>query len=62
MGGENRLYTPGQKAPNNGVYIEIGETNNMVKDPQQIELRAGQAFPECTNQNRKWSRKPKPHH
>jgi len=62
MGGENRQFTPGQKAPNNGIYIEIGETGGMVKDPKQIELRAGEQFPECSNQNRKWSREPKPHH
>ncbi|TLS37824.1 YjzC family protein [Pseudalkalibacillus caeni] len=62
MGGENRQYNPGQKVPNNGVYIEIGETGSMVQDPQQVELKAGEHFPECSNHNRKWSRKPKPHH
>jgi len=28
--GQNRHFTPGQKAPNNGVYIEIGETGSNV--------------------------------
>lgn len=29
--GQNRHFRPGQKAPNNGIYIEIGETGSNVK-------------------------------
>ena len=28
--GQNRQFTPGQKAPNNGMYLEIGETGSNV--------------------------------
>lgn len=52
-------FRPGDKAPNNGVYIEIGETGSSVKDPQQIELNAGETFPDTTNQNRVWKNKRK---
>ena len=50
--GESRQFRAGQKAPNNGVYIEIGETGGNVNDPQKVELNAGDTFPENTNHNR----------
>jgi hypothetical protein len=53
--GQSRQFTPGQKAPNNGVYIEIGETGSNVMNPKRIKLKAGDAFPENSNHNRKWS-------
>ena len=28
--GQNRQFGAGQKAPNNGIYIEIGETGAML--------------------------------
>lgn len=58
--GQNRQFHPGQKAPNNGTYIEIGETGSMVKHPRQVQLEAGQEFPETTNENRLWKLKQKP--
>lgn len=58
--GQSRQFRPGDKAPNNGVYIEIGETGSMVMDPKQMKLEAGDDFPETTNQNRLWTYKPKP--
>lgn len=58
--GQNRHFTPGQKAPNNGVYIEIGETGSNVNNPKQIKLEAGDSFPETSNQNRHWTYKRKP--
>ncbi|WP_284141083.1 MULTISPECIES: YjzC family protein [unclassified Virgibacillus] len=53
--GEFRHYRSGQKAPNNGVYIEIGETGSNVNNPKQIKLKAGEKFPENSNQNRVWT-------
>lgn len=58
--GQSRQFRAGDKAPNNGVYIEIGETGSMVNDPQQVKLEAGDQFPENTNHNRLWTYKPKP--
>jgi YjzC-like protein len=55
--GEISQFRPGDKAPNNGVYIEIGETGSSVKDPQQIELNAGEKFPDTSNENRVWKNK-----
>ena len=39
--GQNRQFKAGQKAPNNGVYIEVGETGSNVNNPQMLKLRAG---------------------
>ena len=58
--GQQRRFKAGQKAPNNGVYIEIGETGNQVNNPRQIKLSAGEAFPHTTNHNRQWTYGPKP--
>lgn len=55
--GENRQFVPGQEAPNDGEYIEIGETGVNVMDPQIVRLRKGDRFPDTTNHNRKWARK-----
>lgn len=43
--GQQHQFRPGQKAPNNGVYVEIGETGSMVKNPQKIKLTVGEMFP-----------------
>ena len=58
--GQNRQFKPGNKAPNNGRYIEIGETGSMVQDPMKIKLEAGDPFPETTNHNRVWTYEPNP--
>ncbi len=58
--GQNHQFKPGQKAPNNGYYVEIGETGSQVNDPAQIKLEAGDEFPETKNQNRVWMPKRKP--
>ncbi|WP_217585837.1 YjzC family protein [Lentibacillus saliphilus] len=55
--GEQSQFRAGDKAPNNGIYIEIGETGSGVEDPQQIELKAGDHFPEPSNQDRVWKNK-----
>ncbi|MFC7394436.1 YjzC family protein [Scopulibacillus cellulosilyticus] len=57
--GQQNYFHPGEKAPNHGIYMEIGETGSMVKDPQVVELAAGERFPENKNEDRKWMRRPK---
>ncbi|RLL47723.1 YjzC family protein [Oceanobacillus piezotolerans] len=54
--GEQSQFRAGQKAPNNGVYIEIGETGSSVNDPRQVKLKAGEKFPRTYNQNRVWTK------
>jgi hypothetical protein len=58
--GQSRQFIAGQKAPNNGIYVEIGETGSMVTNPREIKLSAGDEFPEPANHNRKWTYKRKP--
>lgn len=58
--GQNHQFKHGDKAPNNGIYIEVGETNSNVRSPKQIKLRAGDHFPETTNQDRVWTYARKP--
>ncbi|PLS15481.1 YjzC family protein [Peribacillus saganii] len=53
--GQNHQFKAGQKAPNNGVYIEIGETGSSVSSPKMVKLSAGDRFPENTNHNRIWT-------
>lgn len=53
--GEYSHFRFGQKAPNNGVYREIGETGSNVKDPKQVELKAGDKFPQNSNFDRVWT-------
>lgn len=57
---KNRRFRSGQKAPNDGIYVEIGETGSMVKNPQMVQLTAGEKFPENANHNRQWTYKRKP--
>ncbi|WP_099301332.1 YjzC family protein [Bacillus sp. Marseille-P3800] len=58
--GQNKQFTPGQKALNNGMYVEIGETGSMVTRPKSVHLHAGDEFPETTNDDRKWTQQRKP--
>jgi len=53
--GENRHFRAGQKAPNDGIYIEIGEKGSSVVNPRQVRLQSGQRFPENSNHNRIWT-------
>lgn len=57
---QKRQFKPGDKAPNNGVYVEIGETESNVNKPKQVKLQAGDSFPETTNDDRIWTYKRKP--
>ncbi|QQZ08236.1 YjzC family protein [Heyndrickxia vini] len=58
--GQSHRFRSGDKAPNNGIYIEVGETGSMVKNPKQIKLKAGDPFPESSNDDRQWTYKRKP--
>ena len=58
--GQNHQFKSGQKAPNNGIYVEIGETGSMVQNPKSVKLKAGDTFPETSNQDRVWMPKRKP--
>ncbi len=58
--GQQHRFRVGQKAPNNGIYVEIGETGDNVNNPGQIKLKAGDRFPETANHNRQWTYKRKP--
>ncbi|KUP07505.1 hypothetical protein Q73_03960 [Bacillus coahuilensis m2-6] len=58
--GQSRQFKSGQKAPNNGLYIEIGETGSGVKNPRKVKMKAGDRFPENSNDDRYWSYMPKP--
>ena len=57
--GQSHQFRPGDKAPNNGIYVEIGETGSMVQKPKSVKLNAGDHFPETSNHNRKWTYKSK---
>jgi hypothetical protein len=56
--GEQTQFEPGQRAPNEGKYMEVGEDSfhMNITNPQHVELRKGQPFPETTNHNRKWKK------
>ncbi|KMY49078.1 YjzC family protein [Peribacillus loiseleuriae] len=58
--GQNHQFKFGQKAPNNGVYVEIGETGSTVNNPKKVKLKTGEAFPENSNHNRVWMYQRKP--
>jgi len=55
--GQKNHFRPGDEAPNDGIYIEIGESGSSVMNPNQIKLKAGDRFPETSNHNRVWTHK-----
>ncbi|RAP74260.1 YjzC family protein [Paenibacillus montanisoli] len=56
--GEWTEFREGDRAPNDGMYIEIGEASfHMgVNKPQKIQLKKGDKFPALSNKDRKWKR------
>ncbi|MBN2981166.1 MULTISPECIES: YjzC family protein [Cohnella] len=56
--GEWSEFEPGDRAPNDGVYIEIGEASfhTGITDPKRVHLKKGERFPETQNKNRKWKK------
>ncbi len=59
--GEKQEFRPGDKAPNNGHYMEFGEIglDTPILDPKHVKLHKGERFPETSNQNRIWKKKNK---
>lgn len=56
--GEWTEFEAGDRAPNDGVYIEIGEASfHMgVNNPKKVRLAKGEKFPANSNKDRKWKR------
>jgi hypothetical protein len=56
--GEWSEFSPGHQAPNDGVYIEVGEVSfHMgISNPRRITLHQGERFPDTSNKDRKWKR------
>ncbi|MFC0210943.1 YjzC family protein [Paenibacillus chartarius] len=56
--GEQTQFNRGQKAPNDGIYKEVGDRDHHmgIEDPQIIHLKKGERFPNNTNEDRKWVR------
>lgn len=57
--GEQTEFNPGDRAPNDAVYMEVGECSfhTEITNPKQIKLKKGDHFPETTNKDRKWKKK-----
>ncbi|MBO2944489.1 YjzC family protein [Paenibacillus sp. F411] len=57
--GERSKFRGGDKAPNNGIYIEVGENDHImgIQDPHQITMKAGDTFPDVSNEDRVWKNK-----
>jgi hypothetical protein len=56
--GEQSQFAPGQKAPNDGMYMEVGDNDfHMgINNPQIVHLKRGDEFPDTRNDDRKWVR------
>lgn len=56
--GEWTEFRPGDHAPNEGTYIEIGEASYHmgINDPKKVTLHKGERFPETSKKDRKWKR------
>jgi len=61
--GERTQFDSGDRAPNNGVYVEVGENDfHMgINDPRRVKLKKGEKLPELTNSDRKWVLERKSH-
>lgn len=55
--GEVSQFRGGEKAPNNGIYIEVGREGSGVENPNQVEMSKGEKFPETANNDRFWKHK-----
>lgn len=57
--GERSEFRGGEKAPNNGVYIEVGVNDLItgIENPQQVKLSRGEPFPQNSNDDRVWMNK-----
>ncbi|MCR2805340.1 YjzC family protein [Paenibacillus soyae] len=59
--GEWTVFNQGDRAPNDGTYIETGvnDYHMGIEDPKKVRLHKGERFPQNTNHERKWIRMPK---
>ena len=57
--GERSQFHGGEKAPNNGIYIEVGDNDHImgIENPNQIKMKAGDTFPPTQNEDRVWMNK-----
>ena len=55
MGERTRLHA-GDRAPNDGVYVEVGEDDfHMgIENPRKVKLKKGEKLPENKNDDRQW--------
>jgi hypothetical protein len=56
--GQQNQFEPGDKVPNNGWYVEIGERSEVtgITNPRRVHLQRGDRFPDTANEDRKWTR------
>ncbi|MBY9082140.1 YjzC family protein [Paenibacillus sp. HN-1] len=57
--GEQTEFEKGDRAPNPGLYVEVGEARSFhtqIQNPRQIQMKKGDPFPETANKNRKWKK------
>lgn len=54
--GERTQLRSGDRAPNDGVYVEVGENafHMGIEDPKKVKLKKGERLPENTNDGRVW--------
>lgn len=54
--GERTQFQPGDDAPNDGVYVEVGvnDFHMGIEDPKRVELKKGDKFPRNSNHERTW--------
>lgn len=57
--GQKHRFRSGDRAPNNGIYVEVGENGSNVVNPKSVKLKAGDPFPEAANDERHWTYKRK---
>ncbi|AIQ66192.1 hypothetical protein D3C81_133460 [compost metagenome] len=57
--GEQTEFEEGHRAPNPGLYVEVGEARSFhtqIQNPRHIQMKKGDTFPETSNKNRKWKK------
>jgi hypothetical protein len=54
--GERTRFRPGDKAPNDGIYMEVGvdDFHMGIEDPRRVVVKKGQKLPDTKNQDRLW--------
>lgn len=57
--GEKTQFKAGDKAPNNGLYVEVSEQRHAGSptENQIVRLERGERFPDTGNKDRKWTHK-----